>query len=119
LKRKPKNGDRLEALSYAQDDLSCGQYSRTWEYNCQSCGQDDLSCGQDDRTCGQDDRTCGRDDQSCGRDDQSCGRDDQSCGRDDLSCGQDDLSPEEVRLCKKLSYFVAFLKYKLSSQNFY
>jgi hypothetical protein len=24
-----------------------------------------------------------------------------------------------VRLCKKLSYFVAFLKYKLSSQNFY
>ena len=105
MKRKPKNGDRLEALSYAQDDLSCGQYSRTWEYNCQSCGQDDLSCGQDDRTCGQDDRTCGRDDQSC--------------GRDDLSCGQDDLSPEEVRLCKKLSYFVAFLKYKLSSQNFY
>jgi hypothetical protein len=70
LKRKPKNGDRLEALSYARND----------------------------RTCGQDDRTCGQDDQSCGR---------------------DDLSPEEVRLCKKLSYFVAFLKYKLSSQNFY
>jgi hypothetical protein len=105
LKRKPKNGDRLEALSYAQDDLSCGQYSRTWEYNCQSCGQDDLSCGQDDQSCGQDDRTCGQDDRTCGQDDQSCGR--------------DDLSPEEVRLCKKLSYFVAFLKYKLSSQNFY
>jgi hypothetical protein len=45
-------------------------------------------------------------------------QDDLSCGQYDLSCGRDDLSPEEVRLCQKLSYFVAFILVKLSSWNF-